>query len=110
ALVGTVLRPGGVFCLYGAFRRGGKFNTTSNAAFDANLRSRDPVMGIRDLEALDGLGAEQGLQRISLYAVPSNNLVAVWQKIAGISVGAASCRESSRGKMPLLRSKESNSQ
>jgi SAM-dependent methyltransferase len=110
ALVGTVLRPDGVFCLYGPFCRGGKFDTPSNAAFDANLRSRDPAMGIRDLEALDGLATEQGLQRIGLYAVPSNNLVAVWQKIAGISVRAASCSESSRGKMPLLRSKESNSQ
>jgi SAM-dependent methyltransferase len=83
ALVGTILRPGGVLCLYGPFRRGGQFNTASNAAFDASLRSRDPAMGIRDLEALDGLGAEQGLRRISLYAVPSNNLVVVWQKTAG---------------------------
>lgn len=80
ALVGRVLRPAGFFCLYGPFQRAGKFNTASNAAFDTNLRSRDPVMGIRDLEALDELGAEQGLQRIALYAVPSNNLVAVWQK------------------------------
>lgn len=80
ALVGKALRPAGVFCLYGPFQRAGKFNTASNAAFDANLRSRDPVMGIRDLDALDELGAEQGLQRIALYAVPSNNLVAVWQK------------------------------
>lgn len=80
ALVGRALRPAGVFCLYGPFQRAGKFNTASNAAFDANLRSRDPVMGIRDLDALDELGAEQGLQRIALYAVPSNNLVAVWQK------------------------------
>jgi len=80
ALVGKVLHPAGVFCLYGPFQRAGKFNTASNAAFDANLRSRDPVMGIRDLDALDELGAEQGLQRIALYAVPSNNLVAVWQK------------------------------
>jgi hypothetical protein len=83
ALVGKALRPAGVFCLYGPFQRAGKFNTASNAAFDANLRSRDPVMGIRDLDALDELGAEQGLQRIALYAVPSNNLVAVWQKMEG---------------------------
>jgi len=84
ALVGKVLHPAGVFCLYGPFQRTGKFNTASNAAFDANLRSRDPVMGIRDLDALDELGAEKGLQRIALYAVPSNNLVAVWQKAPGI--------------------------
>ena len=79
-LVGRVLRPHGVFVLYGPFRRAGRFNTQSNADFDASLRSRDPAMGIRDLDALDNLGAENGLQRVNLYAVPSNNLVAVWQK------------------------------
>lgn len=80
AVVGRTLRENGVFCLYGPFRKAGEFNTESNAQFDASLRARDPVMGIRDLEALDGLAAEQGMQRVSLYAVPSNNLVAVWRK------------------------------
>jgi cyclopropane fatty-acyl-phospholipid synthase-like methyltransferase len=80
ALVANVLHPEGVFCLYGPFRRFGEFNTGSNAQFDANLRSRDPAMGIRDLEELDELGAMHGLRRTSLYAVPSNNLVAVWRK------------------------------
>lgn len=83
ALVGKALRPEGVFCLYGPFRIGGEFNTQSNASFDANLRSRDSAMGIRDLEALDGLASEQDLQRIGLYAVPANNLVVVWQKKQG---------------------------
>ncbi|MBU2678211.1 MAG: DUF938 domain-containing protein [Gammaproteobacteria bacterium] len=81
ALVGSVIRPEGVFCLYGPFRQHGTFNTASNANFDADLRRRDPVMGIRDLEALDDLGVEQELRRTGLYAVPSNNMVAVWQKI-----------------------------
>ena len=80
ALVGEALRHGGIFCLYGPFRRNGEFNTESNAAFDANLRSRDPEMGIRDLEALDELGNNNGLRRAGLYAVPSNNMVAVWRK------------------------------
>lgn len=80
ALVGKALRPGGVFCLYGPFRKDGAFNTESNAAFDATLRSRDPTMGIRELEALDELAGDQGMWRVGLYAMPSNNLVAVWQK------------------------------
>ncbi|MGI9238239.1 MAG: DUF938 domain-containing protein [Woeseiaceae bacterium] len=80
-LVAKVLRPDGVFCLYGPFRRFGGFNTPSNAQFDAFLRQRDAEMGIRDLEVLDKLGAEHRMQRRSLYAVPSNNLVVVWQKI-----------------------------
>ncbi len=78
ALVGEALRPGGVFCLYGPFRQGGEFNTMSNADFDANLRQRDVVMGIRDIEKLDEFALAVGLQRVRFYAVPSNNNVAVW--------------------------------
>ena len=83
ALVSKALRPAGVFCLYGPFCRAGRFNTASNAEFDASLRARHPRMGIRDLDALDELGARHGLQRMSLYAVPSNNLIAVWKKMEG---------------------------
>lgn len=79
-LVGRALREQGAFCLYGPFRCGGQFNTQSNAEFDADLRGRDPVMGIRNLEKLDEFAATSGLQRQRLYAVPSNNYVAVWQK------------------------------
>ena len=82
ALVARVLRPDGAFCLYGPFRRFGKFNTESNARFDASLRARDPVMGIRDLEELDAVAAANGLNRQNLYAVPSNNMVAVWRKMS----------------------------
>jgi len=85
ALVGKVLRPAGVFCLYGPFSREGRFNTASNAAFDASLRARNPAMGIRDLDELDDVGARHGLRRVSIYAVPSNNLVTVWQKTEGSS-------------------------
>lgn len=81
ALVGTALNGQGVFCLYGPFRRDGQFNTQSNADFDANLRGRDPVMGIRDIERLDKFAAVNGMRRQRLYAVPSNNYVAVWRKM-----------------------------
>lgn len=80
SLLGTALCGGGVFCLYGPFRRDGKFNTQSNADFDAELRRRDPVMGIRDIELLDDFGVTAGMHRQRLYAVPSNNNVAVWRK------------------------------
>jgi cyclopropane fatty-acyl-phospholipid synthase-like methyltransferase len=80
ALVGSALSDGGVFCLYGPFRVAGEFNTASNAEFDASLRSRDPAMGIRDLEQLDDFAAHADLERRRLYAVPSNNCVAVWRK------------------------------
>ncbi len=80
AIVGRLLVDGGVFCLYGPFRQGGKFNTESNAAFHETLRSRDPEMGIRHLESLDELGSANDLARVRLYAMPANNHIAVWIK------------------------------
>lgn len=81
AFVSRTLNPAGVFCLYGPFRRFGRFNSESNARFHESLRFRDPRMGIRDLEALDELAAEHRMRRSNLYAVPSNNLVAIWKKM-----------------------------
>lgn len=80
SLVGEALQNGGVFCLYGPFRQDGTFNTASNAAFHDSLRSRDPQMGIRDLENLDELGVQNAMQRSRLYAMPANNHLAVWQR------------------------------
>ena len=80
ALVGKALVDDGVFCLYGPFRHGGKFNTVSNAAFDERLRARDPNMGVRELESLDDLGCDNDLARVRLYAMPANNHLAVWRK------------------------------
>lgn len=80
ALAGNALADEGVFCLYGPFRQDGEFNTASNAAFDENLRSRNPDMGIRDIESLDTLGSQHGLFRSRLYAMPANNHIAIWRK------------------------------
>ena len=80
AVLGRALLPGAMFCLYGPFRIGGEFNTPSNAAFDASLRSRNPAMGIRDIEALDAFAMMAGMQRTRLYAMPSNNHVVLWRK------------------------------
>lgn len=78
--VATILRQGGRFCYYGAFRRDGNYNTDSNRAFDRALRERDPRMGLRDLEAIERLAADVGLARERLYAMPANNLLVLWVK------------------------------
>jgi Protein of unknown function (DUF938) len=82
ALVGRLLPAGQPFCLYGPFRIDGEFTSDSNADFDASLRRRDPVMGIRDLEYLDELAGAAGLRRSGLVAMPANNFIAVWRKLA----------------------------
>jgi cyclopropane fatty-acyl-phospholipid synthase-like methyltransferase len=79
-VVAGCLHDGGRFCLYGPFNLDGEFTSDSNRQFDANLKSQDPHMGIRDLETLDGFAETNGLRRTNLYAMPANNMIAVWDK------------------------------
>ncbi len=79
-LVATALVDEGVFCCYGPFKRDGRFNAPSNEAFDASLRSRDREMGIRDLTDIDAMLNRHDMTRQRIYAMPSNNLLVVWQK------------------------------
>ena len=78
-VIGRLLSPGGVFCLYGPFNQNGAFTSESNERFDQSLRSQNPAMGIRDLEELDSLAGRHAMQRERLYAMPANNLLAVWR-------------------------------
>lgn len=79
-LAGAVLKPGGVFCTYGPFSRAGRCSTRSNEDFDAALRARNPSMGIRDLDDLEGLAGRNGMVLARTYAMPANNLLVVWSK------------------------------
>lgn len=81
-VVGELLAPGGRFCLYGPVKLGGMHTTESNAAFDRSLRSRNPQMGIRDLDDLDELATASGLALKRLYAMPANNFLVVWLNVA----------------------------
>ena len=68
--------------LYGPFRYGGAHTADSNAAFDADLRRRDPAWGIRDFEAVDRLAAAAGLRLAADHAMPANNRLIVWRREA----------------------------
>ena len=78
--IGTVLKPGGRFCLYGPFNYQGRFTSDSNARFDQWLKSRDPVSGIRDFESMNELAAEVGMMLLKDYEMPVNNRILCWQK------------------------------
>jgi hypothetical protein len=78
-------RAGGegfVLVVYGPFNYGGDFSSDSNRQFDASLRSRNPGMGIRDFEAVDGLARGVGLELIDDIAMPANNRCLVWRRDA----------------------------
>jgi SAM-dependent methyltransferase len=78
--VARVLRPRGLFALYGPFNRDGRFTSDSNQAFDASLRERDPHMGLRDDAALKALAREHGLRFSGEHAMPANNRLLIWQR------------------------------
>ena len=77
---GACLVPGGVLFLYGPYRRGGQHIAPSNAAFDADLRRRDPRWGVRDLEAVTAEAERHGLSLVRLVEMPANNLSLVLQR------------------------------
>jgi len=75
-----VLAAGGRLCLYGPFSYHGNYSSESNARFDAWLKGRDPLSGIRDFEALDALAQQHGMTLLDDYAMPVNNRTLVWEK------------------------------
>jgi cyclopropane fatty-acyl-phospholipid synthase-like methyltransferase len=76
-----VLRPSGIFCLYGPFNRDGEFTSNSNRQFDAALKARDPQMGIRDDRELKALGERRALRFIGDHSMPAENRILVWQRL-----------------------------
>ncbi len=77
---GEVLVPGGALVTYGAYRIGGEHTSESNRAFDADLRARDPSWGVRDLEALEALAEQNGMELERRLAMPSNNFTLVFRR------------------------------
>jgi SAM-dependent methyltransferase len=79
--VGKTLISDGIFCLYGPFNYQGKFTSESNAQFDAWLKQRDNLSGIRDYEAMLVLAEKNGLQQQADHSMPANNRLLVFKKI-----------------------------
>jgi hypothetical protein len=78
----AVLGPGGVLFLYGPFRRGARHTSSSNEAFDGQLRAQDPAWGVRDLEEVARYAAAQGFGPPETHHMPANNLSVVLRKRA----------------------------
>ena len=78
--VAGVLRPKGVFCVYGPFNRDGRYTSDSNRAFDESLKARDPAMGVRNDRDVMDLAARRGLTFAADYSMPARNRLLVWTK------------------------------
>jgi cyclopropane fatty-acyl-phospholipid synthase-like methyltransferase len=80
-----VLESDACVAIYGPFNYAGRFTSPSNADFDAWLKQRSPLMGIRDFEAVDALAQSIGLRLIEDCAMPANNRTLVWRREAPVA-------------------------
>jgi SAM-dependent methyltransferase len=74
------LKHGGILYLYGPYKVGGTHTAPSNAAFDADLRGRNPAWGIRDLDEVTALAGRHHLALVETVAMPANNLSVIFRR------------------------------
>ncbi len=77
-----VVRTGGALILYGPFVRPDIPTAPSNLAFHESLLARDHRWGIRDLTAVEALGAARGFERTDLVEMPANNLLLRFRRVS----------------------------
>ena len=77
----AVLPVGGVLYLYGPFQRDRRHTAPSNQDFDEGLRRMNPDWGVRDLNDVTQVAAEEGLARREVVPMPSNNLSVVFHRL-----------------------------
>lgn len=75
-----VLTPGGLLYVYGPYREADVPLAPSNAAFDKNLRARDPAWGLRALEDVVQLARANSLHLTRRIEMPANNLSLLFRK------------------------------
>lgn len=80
---GAILSAGGVLVTYGPYKRGGAHTSQSNQAFDASLRARNPLWGVRDVDTVAQVAGSEGLALEEIVPMPANNFTLVWRKSNG---------------------------
>ncbi|WP_240766334.1 DUF938 domain-containing protein [Paraburkholderia flava] len=75
-----VLGERGVLFLYGPYKRHGAHTSPGNEAFDLQLRDRNPLWGVRDMEAVVALGDAVGFACGEPVAMPANNFSLVLRR------------------------------
>lgn len=76
----ALLTDDAIVAIYGPFNYAGRFTSPSNAAFDASLKERSALMGIRDFEAVDALARSIRLELVEDCAMPAHNRMLIWRR------------------------------
>lgn len=75
-----VLPGGAPLYLYGPMMRARQHTAPSNAAFDADLRARDPAWGVRDMDVVGAVARRAGFAAAEVVAMPANNFSLVFRR------------------------------
>lgn len=75
-----VLTTGGLLYLYGPYREADVPLAPSNAAFDQNLKARNPEWGLRALDDVVLLARDHSLHLTLRVQMPANNLSLLFRK------------------------------
>ena len=78
---GDFLKSQGSLIIYGPFNYDGTYTSESNRRFDAWLKERDPVSGIKDFEWVNDLANHHGLTLVKDYPMPANNRILHFRKL-----------------------------
>ena len=73
----------GLLVLYGPFIVEAGSTATSNLAFDADLRRRNPAWGLRQLSDVLETGVRAGLKLQAQISMPANNLLLAFGRASG---------------------------
>lgn len=76
----AILPPHASLAIYGPFNYKGQYTSDSNRQFDAWLKARAPHRAIRDIEAVDQLAQNSGLEWVEDNPMPANNRLLVWRR------------------------------
>ena len=77
---GSILARGAPLYLYGPYRRSGRPLEPSNAAFDVDLRTRNPQWGLRELDDVAKCADDYSLRLDQVIEMPANNLSVIFRK------------------------------
>ncbi|MDP3673819.1 MAG: DUF938 domain-containing protein [Novosphingobium sp.] len=77
---GRILGSGAPLYLYGPFCQPAKPLAPSNAAFDEDLRGRDPRWGLRDLDEVAVCAGSFGFVLDRVVEMPANNLSVIFRR------------------------------
>jgi SAM-dependent methyltransferase len=77
---GRTLARDGLLYLYGPYKIDGRHTAPSNEDFDANLRARNPLWGVRDLTEVSSLAKRHGFALAETVPMPANNLSVIFRR------------------------------